>query len=127
MPEKPRCPECESELTCKNCDDRRPKAEDIYAPGQIRSPFGRWETITRVDQPDRFGPVRVWTEETGPGFSWRYNRWDHVDFVPALVGRNGAPEVRVIEWAGRDGFMYAIAIGEGQTYGLVPKASSVLV
>jgi hypothetical protein len=127
---KPSCPECESELTCPVCTaekDPRPTAEEVYMCGRIRSPFGRWETITRVEQVDRYGPVQVWTEEAGPDFCWRYNRWDKVDFVPPPPSEaTPAPEVRVVEWEGHDGYMYVLAIGDGRSYGWVPPSSSVL-
>lgn len=131
MPERPKCPECEYQLTCTNCDrpkDDRPKAEKLYAGWVLRTPFDRWETIERVEQVVNYGPVRIWTKETGPGFAWSYNRWTQVDARPPLRhDRHGTPEVRIIDGGRGYTRMYAIAILDTANYGWVPKSPSVLV
>lgn len=48
-----------------------------------RTPAGRLETITRIERAD-IGDYwwRVWTDLTGPGYSWRIRHDDRVDAIP---------------------------------------------
>ncbi len=132
MPDrKPECGDCGNALTCPDCSrekDPRPTADKLYPRCQVRSPLGRWETVTRVHR-DGYGPFWVWTKEAGDDFAWHYAVWEKIDMVHPLPSSEGdpVPEVRVVEWAGADGHMYAIAIGTGRTYGLIPSMSATLV
>lgn len=98
MPEEVKRSQCEScghDLVCKGCDDIRPKAEDLYAGWLIHSPFGVWETITKVEQASEYAPVRVWTAERGNKISWTYPRWQKVNAREPLSNIfHGEPEIR---------------------------------
>lgn len=96
QPKRPQCENCGHDLACKGCDDTRPKAEDLYTGWLIYSPFGVWETITRIVQENQYAPVRVWTAERGADFSWEYPRWRKVDAREPLTSLlHGEPEIRV--------------------------------
>lgn len=107
---RPTCPDCESrKLACPSCDDNRPTAEEIHAGWRIRSPFGRWETVERVQHDNQYAPVLIWTKESGPHQSWRYPSWRKLDATRPELTFNGTPEVRVFEYEWREGPMYAFA------------------
>lgn len=98
-PKQPNCEECGSELQCRNCNDTRPKAENIYAGWRLLTPLGTWETVARIKQENDYSPVFVWTEER-PDFAWEYARWKKVDAVSPGIRLHGTPEVRF--WGGID-------------------------
>ncbi len=103
------CESCGGELKCPGCDDTRPTAEDLYQGWLLRSPLDRLETVTRVEQEGSYGPVRVWTDKTGPNYSWRYHRTERVDAVRPPQLFHGDPEIRVVEYDyARDAPMYAV-------------------
>lgn len=103
---RPRC-ECGIKLQCRDCDDNRPTAGDIYAGWQIRSPFDRWETVTRTEHPE-IGPVRIWTAESGDR-AWTFYDDKHLDATPPRQNLHGEPEVRVMEFDGANKPMAAVA------------------
>ena len=108
VPQK--CDGCGKDKVCPGCDDVRPTAEDLYAGWLLRSPLERVETVERVEQEaPPYGPVRVWTKETGPDHCWIYPRWRKVDAVAPMQVFLGKPEIRIVEYEGRDRPMYAIA------------------
>jgi hypothetical protein len=113
-PADPRkCLACGTEKVCPTCSpkpDTRPDAEDLRVGWQLRTPLHRWETVTAVDsQIDGFSSlVRVWTDNTGPGYCLVYLRWDKVIAHPPDPQSDGTPEVRVIESFRPDGPMYAV-------------------
>jgi hypothetical protein len=107
-PPPPRCPGCGAEMKCLGCDDIRPRAEDLGRGWLLRSPLDRVETVTRVERDASYGPLRVWTAETGD-HPWLYWHAAKVDAVRPLQRLRGEPEIRIVEHSGRDGPMYAVA------------------
>lgn len=86
-PTRPNCEECGTTLRCRDCDDTRPTADDIDPGWQIRSPFDRWETVTKVERP-QIGPVRIWTKESGTR-AWTFYASTHLDAArPTNRSRN---------------------------------------
>ncbi len=106
-PDRPQCEVCGTKLRCHDCDDQRPTALDVYAGWKLLSPFGRWETVTRVEVPE-IGNAKIWTEEAGER-PWGYWSNKHLNAFPPLLELHGAPEVRVLEFDWADGPMYAVA------------------
>ncbi|MDQ7905510.1 hypothetical protein RB614_13350 [Phytohabitans sp. ZYX-F-186] len=107
---EPTCLGCGADRKCVGCDDIRPTAEKLYAGWRFVSPLDRWETVERVEQANEYAPVRVWTDKTGPAYSWLIPRWQKVDAVaPPPRTLHGTPEIRVFEHGyARDAPMYAI-------------------
>jgi hypothetical protein len=54
--------------------------------------------------------VRVWTDLTGPDYSWLIPRWRRLDaVVPPTRTLHGTPEIRIFEFEyARDAPMYAV-------------------
>lgn len=104
----PTCDGCGAELKCLGCDDTRPTADEIYKDWQIRSPLDRWETVTKVEYGGEHGPVLVWTDKTGPDYSWRYYRSTKVEAIRPAGHLNGIPEIRIIEYSWGDGPIHAV-------------------
>ena len=105
---KPQCPECGKTLACSSCEDTRPTAEDLDVGWRFVSPVGRWETVTHVDQPARFGPVVVTTDRTGRGYSYRLVRWEKLTAVPPQRPQHGEPEIRIVEYNWATGPIWAV-------------------
>jgi hypothetical protein len=111
---RPGCPDCqEGTLICPVCDDRRPTAADLDIGWRLRTPFGRWETVTDVRQDNPYAPIQVRTVESGPDLAWPYPRWRHLDAHPADQDLYGTPEIRVVEYDGAAAPMYAVATRAG--------------
>lgn len=109
-PKQPNCVDCGQELACRECNDTRPTAGDLYAGWRILSPFDRWETIVKVEHPDRYGPVRVWTSELGEQIPWTFPAWRKMTAREPDTRMHGEPEIRVVEYDyARDAPMYAVA------------------
>lgn len=107
---RPGCPDCETaKLACPNCDDNRPTAEDIDVGWRIWTPFGRWETVEKTHQSNRFGPVLIWTREAGTAQPWRYARVRRLDARAPENPGAGIPEIRVVEDLGAHEPMIAYA------------------
>lgn len=100
MTTRPGCPECAATLTCPQCDDSRPDARDLSTGWRLRTPFGRWETITRAHQPHEYAPVLIWTNLSGE-LPYRYTRWTKVDATRPEWLIPGKPELRYFESAVR--------------------------
>lgn len=109
------CESCGSELTCRNCDDNRPTAADLYAGWKLRTELGTWETVKRVAQKNEYAPVFVWTQER-PDFAWEYTRYCKVDAVAPAIKINAAPEVRFLDSDG-DMSMHVVAGVDTTRYG----------
>lgn len=125
--ERPECPDCgDGKLTCPNCDDQRPTAEQVYPGWKILSPFDRWETIDRVDQANQYAPVLIWTKESGPEQPWKYPRWRHLHALAPVLVPHGKPEIRVVDYPWRDGPIYAAATID-TSYAEVPAGEGILV
>lgn len=108
--QEPTCRSCGADKQCLGCDDTRPEAERLGPGWRFVSPLRRWETVERVEQASEYAPVRVWTDKTGPDYSWLIPRWRKLDAVAPLWGVNGTPEIRVVEYEySRDAPMYAVA------------------
>jgi hypothetical protein len=107
---KPACGDCGQTLTCGGCDDQRPTADQLYAGWMLRTPLGRWEQVVKVDDKLGYlgGPIFVYTEKSA-GHGWKYNPRHHVDAERPRFPLHGDPQVRVVELAGRDNAMYAVA------------------
>ena len=106
--QKPRCGGCGAELKCQGCDDIRACAEELYAGMRIRTPFGRWESITRVSRAGDYGPVFIYTTETSV-IPRQYHRWTKVEAREPERESGGRPEVRVTEYDWRTGAILAAA------------------
>lgn len=109
--QEPTCRSCGGDRKCLGCDDVRPEAEKLDKGWQFVSPLGRWETVNRVDQANEYAPVRVWTAETGPDYSWLMPRYRKLNAVapPWNWHGHGTPEIRIVEHSfGRDAPMYAV-------------------
>lgn len=106
---EPTCLSCGGDRQCLGCDDTRPVAEALGRGWLFMSPLGRWETVERVEQANEYAPVRVWTDATGPDYSWSLERWVRVDAIAPPHRLHGVPEIRIWEhdWA-RDAPMYAV-------------------
>lgn len=105
----PTCLNCGGDKKCPGCDDIRPKAENLAEGWQIMSPLDRWEMVTRVEQANEYAPVRVWTDKTGPNYSWLIPHHRRVDAAAPPVRFHGTPEIRIVEYGySRDAPMYAI-------------------
>lgn len=105
---RPACPACGLGTRCHDCEDLRPTAEVIsdYGDWQIRTPFGRWEDVVRIERP-KFGRLAIWTKQSGDQ-PWRYWRSEKVDAV-RRVTYSGTPEIRLVENYGRDAMMWITA------------------
>lgn len=108
QPAPPQCPSCGAGLKCPGCDDIRPTAEDLHTGWQFRSPVDRWETVERTDSTG-YGPVRIWTKETGPDYCWLLWRHTKLEATRPPLHLHGTPEIRIVEYEWRDGPMYAVA------------------
>lgn len=106
---RPRCPDCGTGLICPDCDDTRPKAREIWAGWRIRSPFGRWETVTRTEQSAGGVYTNIWTSESGRDNPWVYSSSDHLDAERPRHELHGEPEIRVLEGGFRDAGIYIVA------------------
>ncbi|MFG2056649.1 hypothetical protein ACGFI9_21765 [Micromonospora sp. NPDC048930] len=107
---EPTCLSCGGDKKCLGCDDTRPKAERLDQGWRFMSPLDRWETVERVEQANDYAPVRVWTDKTGPGYSWLIPRWRKLHAVAPALRWHGTPEIRIFEYQyARDAPMYAIA------------------
>ncbi|GAB3856711.1 hypothetical protein GCM10029963_53540 [Micromonospora andamanensis] len=106
---EPTCLSCGGGKVCLGCDDTRPRA-DRLAPGwQFMSPMNRWETVERVEQANEYAPVRVWTDKTGPDYSWLIPQWRQLDAIAPPWRPHGTPEIRVVEYQyDRSAPMYAV-------------------
>lgn len=107
---EPTCLGCGGDRKCLGCDDIRPEAEKLYAGWQFVSPLDRWETVVRTEQANEYAAVRVWTDKTGPDYSWRIPHYRRIDAVaPSPRTLHGKPEIRIVEFEyARDAPMYAI-------------------
>ncbi|MEV7264007.1 hypothetical protein AB0N38_10690 [Micromonospora aurantiaca] len=107
---EPTCLSCGGEKKCLGCDDVRPEAEKLDEGWRFMSPLDRWETVTRVQQDSDYAPVRVWTDATGPDYSWLIPRWRKLHAVAPALRWQGTPEIRLFEYAyAPSAPMYAIA------------------
>jgi hypothetical protein len=108
-PEPQKCDDCGREKTCARCDATPHTVEDLYQGWRFRTPMGRWETVTRVEQETKYSPVRIWTDKTGPEYSWKLNRWTKVKATPPDYDNPGEPEIRIIEHTySREAPMWAV-------------------
>jgi hypothetical protein len=107
---EPTCLGCGADRKCVGCDDIRPQAEKLREGWRFVSPLDRWETVQRVEQDSEYAPLRVWTDKTGPDYSWLIPRWRRLDAVaPPPRTLHGTPEIRVYEYEyARDAPMYAV-------------------
>ncbi|NJP33723.1 hypothetical protein [Micromonospora thermarum] len=106
---EPTCLSCGADKKCLGCDDVRPEAEKLDQGWRIISPLDRWETVERVEQANEYAPVRVWTDKTGPDYSWLIPRWRKLHAVAPPVRWQGTPEIRVVEYEyARDAPMFAV-------------------
>ncbi|WP_320069140.1 hypothetical protein [Micromonospora sp. RTGN7] len=106
---EPTCRICGGSKKCVGCDDIRPVAEQVAQGWQVVSPLGRWETVERVERATEFSAVRVWTDRTGPGYSWSIPPWRKLDAAAPPRRCHGVAEVRVWEHDyARDAPMYAV-------------------
>ncbi len=107
---EPTCRGCGGDKKCLGCDDIRPEAEKLDQGWRFVSPLDRWETVERVERSNEYAPVRVWTDKTGPGYSWLIPCWRKLHAVAPSLRRHGTPEIRIVEYGyARDAPMYAIA------------------
>lgn len=95
---EPTCRSCGGDKKCLGCDDVRPTAGQLAPGWRFVSPLNRWETVERVEQANEYAPVRVWTDGTGPGYSWHLPRWRKLDAVAPPWRPHGTPEIRVVEY-----------------------------
>lgn len=106
---EPTCLGCGGDKKCLGCDDVRPVAEGLDVGWRFVSSLGRWETVDRVEQASQYAPVRVWTDATGPDYSWLIPRWRKVHAVAPPLRWHGTPEIRIVEYQyARDAPMYAV-------------------
>lgn len=106
---EPTCLSCGGDKKCLDCDDIRPEAEKLAEGWRFMSPLDRWETVQRVEQANDYAPVRVWTDKTGPDYSWLIPRWRKLHAVAPPLRWQGTPEIRIVEHRfGRDAPMYAV-------------------
>ncbi|MEU7620510.1 hypothetical protein AB0B27_31085 [Micromonospora rifamycinica] len=106
---EPTCRSCGSAKQCLGCDDVRPRADQLGQGWRWVSPLNRWETVERVERANQYAPVRVWTDKTGPAYSWLIDGHHQVDAV-APLRQHGVPEIRVVEYEySRDAPMFAVA------------------
>lgn len=108
MPDKPTCPDCDSQLECSTCDDPRPRADAVAVGWELFTPFGRWEKVVDAGRQDDFGPMCIWTERSA-GHPWRYHASTKVDAVRPRHARHGSPIIRVSETPDRTGPIWASA------------------
>lgn len=107
---RPACPQCGVGMRCLDCEyeDLKPEASELYAGCRLLTPFGRWETVSRIVSP-KFGRMTIFTEESG-GRPWRYWRTSKVRYTKPLASQeDGTPELRMVQQYGRDGAMYLVA------------------
>lgn len=82
----------------ETCDHRHFVAE-LNVGWVWRTPAGRLETITRMDAVDSSEYWwRIWTDLTGPGYSWRMRRNDRVDAIPRSWKQ--APRLLLVDLTG---------------------------
>ncbi|OKI52875.1 hypothetical protein [Micromonospora sp. CB01531] len=106
---EPTCLSCGGTKQCLGCDDVRPVAEKLAQGWRFVSPLNRWETVERVDQANEYAAVQVWTDKTGPDYSWSIPPWRKLDAVAPPWRPHGVPEIRVWEYDyARDAPMYAV-------------------
>lgn len=123
---EPRCEACGQELVCKGCADLRPEAGDVTQGWTVRTPFGQWEMVVRVERPEKFGPVFIYTQ-AHPDFGWQFNRWSKIDAMPPRSTWTGKPEVRIIDDV-HSVRMYVVATVDTVVYAWeVPDHENVLV
>lgn len=109
-PKQPNCEACGLQLSCPDCNDSRPTAADIYTGWLIRTPFGRWEEVRKVQHANQYAPVYIWTKETGETRPFRYWRWTKMDARrPMEATYAGTPEIRIVEYGWTDSPIYAVA------------------
>lgn len=76
--------------------DRRYPARELDVGWGFRSPLGRWETVTRVANDPYW--VRVWTEQVGPGWSWRFWEDEKLHAIPPQPEQFvRQPEIRIVD------------------------------
>ncbi|WP_320069636.1 hypothetical protein [Micromonospora sp. RTGN7] len=106
---EPTCRSCGGNKQCVGCDDIRPKAEQLAPGWQFFSRLGRWETVERIEQANEYAPMRVWTDKTGPDYSWSIPGWRQLDAVAPPRRPHGTPEIRICEYRyDRAAPMYAV-------------------
>lgn len=106
---EPTCRSCGGNKKCVGCDDVRPRAEQLAPGWQFFSQMHRWETVERVEQANEYAPVRVWTDKTGPAYSWLIPRHRQLDAVAPPRRPHGTPEIRIVEYGyDRAAPMYAV-------------------
>ncbi|MFI6228916.1 hypothetical protein ACIBCR_16555 [Micromonospora echinospora] len=106
---EPTCLSCGGTKQCLGCDDNRPVAEKLAPGWRFVSPLNRWETVERVERANEYGAVQVWTDKTGPDYSWSIRPWTRLDAVAPPWRPHGTPEIRVWEYDyARDAPMYAV-------------------
>lgn len=102
------CDGCGGTLKCRICDDLRPTAGELSQGWMLRSPLDRWEKVVRVRHDEKYGPVLVNTDKTGPEYAWRYFSSSKVTATPPPMQFHGVPEIRIVETPWHDGAMYAV-------------------
>lgn len=106
---EPTCRSCGGDKKCPGCDDIRPTADKLAPGWRFASPMNRWETVERVEQANEYAPMRVWTDKTGPDYSWLIPHYRKLDAVAPPWWPHGALEIRVVEYQyARDAPMYAV-------------------
>ncbi len=110
-PQQPNCQACGTTLVCKDCNDDRPTVDDLYEGWRFRTPFGRWELVTKVERSKSgYGNLLIWTQETGELEPWSMPGYRKVTGHPPEQGWGGTPEIRVIEFGyARDAPIYVVA------------------
>lgn len=111
------CPDCDTEVECRNCKDPRPRADLVLTGWELLTPLGRWERVIRVDRPSDYGRIQIWTELT-EGHPWRYSASAKVDATPPRRTPTGTAIVRVIEGEWRNGPIYAVACLDADIYAM---------
>ncbi|MBX7264952.1 hypothetical protein KIF24_02025 [Micromonospora sp. Llam7] len=106
---EPTCRSCGGNKQCTGCDDTRPQANRLAPGWQFMSPMNRWETVERIEQATQYAPVRVWTDKTGPDYSWLIKQWCQLDAIAPPWRPHGTPEIRIVEYGyDRSAPMYAV-------------------
>lgn len=71
------------------------RVDALRVGDQVFTPAYRWETVTRLDQGDRYSrATRVFTDHTGPEYAWRLANHHTLPILPASLV-SAVPSVRV--------------------------------
>ncbi|MFC4146580.1 hypothetical protein ACFO0M_09965 [Micromonospora mangrovi] len=107
---EPTCLSCGGRKHCLGCDDTRPQAKRLWQGWRFVSPLNRWETVERVEQTSEYAPMRVWTDQTGPDYSWLIPGFRRLDAAGPALRPHGTAEIRIVEYDyARDAPMFAVA------------------